>query len=199
MAPRCRSMVVLAFLSHASFELCGFVGSWRAKAKSAPIRLMTLGFKAVDPAADLGAASAATSVIDFLNRQLVYFTSTFVEISLLHPGEEASSHAKKRANLVDGAQQEGNPIILQAQVVPEPRIEGTGFQRLMITVLNNNRTGGLSAVGKSVAIAMALRNYTQKSAVTVLLLATLLATSKASSGLQVRVKLRQVLWSCSIS
>ncbi|CAJ1443416.1 unnamed protein product [Effrenium voratum] len=45
----------------------------------------------------------------------------------------------------------------------------------MMTVLNDNRTGGLSAVhaepgvGKSVATALALRNCTQKSAVTVLL------------------------------
>ena len=59
--------------------------------------------------------------------------------------------------------------------MPEQPVEGTGFQLLMITVLNDNRTGGLSAVhaepgvGKSVATALALRNYTQKSAVSVLL------------------------------
>ena len=67
MARRCRRMVVLAFLTHASFELCGFVGSWRAKDEGAPMRPMTLGVKAVDPAAAaaLGAASAATSLVDF--------------------------------------------------------------------------------------------------------------------------------------
>ena len=167
--------MVLAFLTHASFELCGFVGSWRAKGEGAPMRPMTLGVKAVDPAAALGAASAATSLVDFLNRQLVYFTSTFLKIPLLPPGGEARKHAKKLADLVAGAQQPGNPIILQGQLVPEQPVEGTAFQRLMITVLNDNRTGGLSAahaepgIGKSVATAMALRNYSQKSAVTVLL------------------------------
>ena len=79
------------------------------------------------------------------------------------------------AKLVESAEQQSNPIIMQGQVVPEQPIEGTGFQQLMITVLNDNRTGGLSAahaepgVGKSIAIAIALRNYTQKSAVTALL------------------------------
>ena len=170
--------MVLAFLTHASFELCGFVGSWRAKDEGAPMRPMTLGVKAVDPAAAaaLGAASAATSLVDFFRKQIEYFRSTFLEVSLLPPGGEANEHAKKLADLVDGAQQEGNPIIPQGQLVmPEQPVEGTGFQRLMITVLNDNRTGGLSSVhaepgvGKSVATAMALRNCTQKSAVTVLL------------------------------
>ena len=168
-------MVVLAFLTHASFELWGFVGSSRAKGEGTPMRPTTLGVKAVDAAAALGAASAATSLLDFLNRQMVYFTSTFLKISPLPTGGEVSEHAKRLADLVAGAQQQGNVIILQGQLVPDQPVEGTGFQRLMITVLNDNRTGGLSAVhaepgvGKSVATAMALRNYTQKSAVTVLL------------------------------
>eukprot|EP00435_Cladocopium_sp_Y103_P003739 s1949_g1.t1 len=175
-ARACRRMVVLAFLT-ASFELCGFVGSWRAKGGGAPMRPMTLGVKAVDPAAAtaLGAASAATSLFDFISRQLRFFTSTFLQIELLPSGGEVGAHIEKLAKFVDSAQQEGNSIILQGQVVPEQPVEGTGFQQLMITVLNDNRTGGLSAVhaeagvGKSVATAMALRNYTQTSAVTVLL------------------------------
>ena len=168
--------MVLAFLTHASFELCGFVGSWRVKGEGTPMRPMTLGVKAaVDPAQVLGAASAATSLLDFLNRQMAYFTSTFLTISPLPESGEVREHAKRLAVLVAGAQQTGNVIILQGQAVPDQPVEGTCFQRLMITVLNDNRTGGLSAVhaepgvGKSVATAMALRNYTQKSAVTVLL------------------------------
>ena len=175
MARRCRRMVVLAFLTHASLELCGFVGLWRVKGESTPKRPMTLGVKAIDPTAALGTASAATSLIDFVNRQLDYFASTFLEIPPLPSGGKVSEHAKRLAKLVESAQQQSNPIIMQRQVVPEQPIEGTGFQQLMITVLNDNRTGGLSAahaepgVGKSIAIAMALRNYTQKSAVTALL------------------------------
>ena len=176
MARRRRTMVVLAFLTHASFELCGFAGSWRAKGEDTPMRPMTLGVKAaVDPAQVLGAASAATSLLDFLNRQLVYFTSTFLNIKPLRTGGEGSEHAKRLADAVDKARQEGNVIIPQGQLLPEQPVEGTGFQLLMITVLNDNRTGGLSAVhaepgvGKSVATALALRNYTQKSAVSVLL------------------------------
>ena len=175
MGRTCRRMVVLAFLTHASFELCGFVGSWRAKGEGAPVRPMTLGVKAVDPAAALSAASAATSIVDFLNWQLVYFTSTFLDISPLPRGGEVSDHAKKLADAVNSAQQEGKFIIPEKQVIPKQPIEGTGFQRLMITVLDDNLTGGLSAVhaepgvGKSVATALALRNCTQKFAVTVLL------------------------------
>ena len=167
---------MLAFLTRASLELCGFVGCWRATGEGAPTRPMTLGVKAFDPAAAFGTASAATSLFDFITRQLRFFTSTFLQIELLPSGGEVGAHVEKLAKFVDSAQQEGNSIILQSlQTVPEQPVEGTGFQRLMTTVLNDNRTAGLSAVhaepgvGKSVATAMALRNYTQKSAVTVLL------------------------------
>ena len=176
MARRCRRMVVLAFLTRASLELCSFVGCWRATGEGAPTRPMTLGVKAVDPAAAaFGTASAATSLFDFITRQLRFFNSTFLEIEPLPSGGEVGTHVEKLAKLMDSAQKEGNSIILQSlQRVPEQPVEGTGFQRLMTTVLNDNRTAGLSAVhaepgvGKSVATAMALRNYTQKS-VTVLL------------------------------
>ena len=171
--------MVLAFLTLAQFELCGFVGSWRVKGEGAPMRPMTLG---------------ATSIFDFIS-----------EIKLLPPGEEVGAHAEKLADFVDSVQQVGNSIILQGQVVPEQPVEGTGFQQLMITVLNDNRTGGLSAVhaepgvGKSVAAAMALRNYTQKSAVTVLLRGDFTGNLQHFFGLRVRVKLRQLLWSCFVS
>ena len=176
MARRCRRMVVLAFLAHASFELCGFVGSWRAKDEGAPMRPMTLGVKAVDPAtaAALGAASAAASVLDFVGKQLAWFDQKFLNVPLL-PGLSSATTVKKHAkDLLDlmSAQQ---TIIPQQVELPEQLIEGTAFEKLMITVLKDNRTGGLSSVhaepgvGKSVATAMALRNCTQKSAVTVLL------------------------------
>eukprot|EP00435_Cladocopium_sp_Y103_P032445 s3172_g8.t1 len=114
-----------------------------------------------------------------MRKQMVWFEAEFAGVPLLpglSPATTVENHVKKLAELVDRAQREGNPIIPQGlQPIPEQPIEGTGFQQLMITVLNDNRTGGLSAVhaepgvGKSVATAMALRNYTQKSAVTVLL------------------------------
>ena len=169
-------MVVLAFFTHASFELCGFVGSWRAKGEGAPMHPRTLGVKVVDAGAVLSVASAATSLVDFLNKQLEYFTSKFLKIPLLPFNGDTSEHAKRLAELVETAQREGNVIVPQRQaLVPEEPVEGTDFQRLMIRVLNDTRTSGLSAVhaepgvGKSVATAMALRNYTEKSAVTVFL------------------------------
>ena len=152
---------MLAFLTRASLELCSFVGCWRATGEGAPTRPMTLGVKAVDPAAAaFGTASAATNLFDFITRQLRFFKSTFLEIEPLPSGGEVGAHVEKLAKLMDSAQKEGNSIILQSlQRVPEQPVEGTGFQRLMTTVLNDNRTAGLSAVhaepgvGKSVATA----------------------------------------------
>ena len=169
--------MVLAFLTHASFELCGFVGSWRAKDEGAPMRPMTLGVKAVDPAAAsaaLAAASSAASVLDFLGKRLAWFEEKFLKVPLL-PGLSSATTVKEHAKRLHRLMSAQQIIIPQVVELPEQLIEGTGFQRLMITVLNDNRTGGLSSVhaepgvGKSVATAMALRNCTQKSAVTVLL------------------------------
>ena len=168
--------MVLAFLAHASFELCGFVGSWRAKDEGAPMRPMTLGVKAVGPAtaAALGAASAAASDLDFLGKGIAWFEQKFLKVPLL-PGLSSATTVKAHAKRLHTLMSAQQTIILQEVELPEQLIEGTGFQRLMITVLNDNRTGGLSSVhaepgvGKSVATAMALRNCTQKSAVTVFL------------------------------
>ena len=169
--------MVLAFLTHASFELCGFVGSWRAKDEGAPMRPMTLGVKAVDPAAAsaaLAAASSAASVLDFLGKGMAWFEQKFLKVPLL-PGLSSATTVKAHAKRLHRLMSAQQTIIPQVVELPEQLIEGTGFQRLMITVLNDNRTGGLSSVhaepgvGKSVATAMALRNCTQKSAVTVFL------------------------------
>ena len=166
--------MVLAFLTHASFELCGFVGSWRAKDEGAPMRPMTLGVKAVDPAAALGAASAAASALDFLGKQLAWFEEKILKVPLL-PGLSSATTVKKHANRLLDLMSARQTIIPQKVELPEQLIEGTAFEKLMITVLKDNQTGGLSSVhaepgvGKSVATAMALRNCTQKSAVTVLL------------------------------
>ena len=176
MARRCRRMVLLAFLTHVSLELCGFVGSWTAKSDSEKAQPTSVGVHAVDPAtaALLGAASSAISVLDFVGKRMAWFQTQFAQVPLLpglSPATEVKDHAEKLLNAMRSQQ----TIIPQVVEVPEQPVEGTGFQRLMITVLNDNRTGGLSAVhaepgvGKSVATVMALRNCTQKSTVTVLL------------------------------
>ncbi|CAK9035783.1 unnamed protein product [Durusdinium trenchii] len=174
MARRCRRMVLLAFLTHVSLELCGFVGSWTAKSHSEKAQPTSVGVHAVDPAAAaaLGAASSAISGFDFVGKRKAWFETQFAEVPLLASmSPEVKDHAERLLNVMRSQQ----TIIPQVVELPEQTVEGTGFQRLMITVLNDNRTGGLSAVhaepgvGKSVAAALALRNCTQKSAVTVFL------------------------------
>ena len=170
--------MVLAFLAHASFELCGFVGSWCAKDEGAPMRPMTLGVKAVDPAtasAALAVASSAASVLDFVGKGIAWFEQKFLNVPLL-PGLSSATTVKRHAkDLFDLMSAQQTIIPQQFYFLPEQLIEGTAFEKLMITVLKDNRTGGLSSVhaepgvGKSVATVMALRNCTQKSAVTVLL------------------------------
>ena len=206
MARRCRRMVVLAFLTRASLELCGFVGCWRATGEGAPTRPMTLGVKAFYPAAAFGTASAATSLFDFITRQLRFFTSTFLQIELLPSGGEVGAHVEKLAKFVDSAQQEGNSIMLQSlQTVPEQPVEGTGFQRLMTTVLNDNRTAGLSAVhaepgvGKSVATAMHSGITRRSLQLRCCYREISRRTSRASSGLQMLQMLWMLLGSCFVS
>ena len=176
MARRCRRMVLLAFLTHVSLELCGFVGSWTAKSDSEKAQPTSVGVHAVDPAAAaaLGAASSTISIFDFVGKRMAWSETQFAEVPLLarlSPATNFKDHAERLLNLMRSQQ----TIIPQVVELPEQPVEGTGFQRLMMTVLNDNRTGGLSAVhaepgvGKSVATALALRNFTQKSAVTVLL------------------------------
>ena len=173
MARRCRRMVLLAFLTHVSLELCGFVGSWTAKSDSEKAQPTSVGVHAVDPsaAAALGAASSAISIFDFVGMRMAWFETQFAEVPLLaslSPATKVKDHAERLLNV-----RSQQTIIPQVVELPEQPFEGTGGQRLMMTVLNDNRTGGLSAVhaepgvGKSVAAALALRNCTQKSAVTV--------------------------------
>ena len=217
MARRCRRMVVLAFLTHASFELCGFVGSWRAKGEGAPMRPMTLGVKAFDPAAGLGAASAAASLFDFISRQLSFFTSMFLQVELLPSGGKVGAHVEKLAGFVDRAQQEGGSIILQGQVVPEQPVEGTGF--IWLPAVDDHSVerrpnrwslccecGGGGRQVYCCCDRLADPRLRWRSGITRRSLqsrcccrATLLATSKTSSGLHERVKLCQLLWSCFVS
>ena len=130
--------MVLAFLTHASFELCGFVGSWRAKDEGAPMRPMTLGVKAVDPAAAsaaLAVVSSAASVLDFLGKGIALFEQKFLKVPLL-PGLSSATTVKATCQEICmrlmSAQQ--TIILQQVEFLPEQLIEGTGFQRLMITV-----------------------------------------------------------------
>ena len=172
MARRCWRMVLLAFLTHVSLELCGFVGSWTAvKAQPTTVRVHALD---PDAAAALGVASSAVSIFDFVRKRMAWFEKKFTQVQPLpglSPATKIKDHAERLLDLMR-AQQIIIPLVVE---LPEQPIEGTGFQRLMMTVLNDNRTSGLSAlhaepgVGKSVATALALRNCTQKSAVTVLL------------------------------
>ena len=120
------AVVVLAFLTHVSLELCGFVGSWHAKGNGAPTHPLTVGVKAFDPAAALGAASSATSLLDFVNRQLAYYKSTVVNIQLLPQGGEVSKqHVEKLFQVLESAQKLGYPIIPQSQTVPEQPVGST--------------------------------------------------------------------------
>ena len=73
-------MVVLAMFTHVSLELCGFVGFWHAKRDGAHPR--TVGV-AVDPAAALSTASAATALVDFINKQMSYYEEEIANIPLL--------------------------------------------------------------------------------------------------------------------
>ncbi|CAJ1367716.1 unnamed protein product [Effrenium voratum] len=172
MARRCRRMVVLAFLTHVSLELCSFVGSWRAKSHIVIKPPVTVG---ADPAAALGAASASASLLDFFMKQVEYYKSNFAEVGLLSRAQDIPDHADKLVKKLVESQQRGqHPIILREQRIPELPVEGTSFEELMITLLNDNRSSGLSAahaepgVGKSIATALALQKC-EKSAVSVLL------------------------------
>eukprot|EP00435_Cladocopium_sp_Y103_P018909 s1560_g4.t1 len=169
-------MVLLAFLTHVSLELCGFVGSWTAKSDSEKAQPTSVGVHAVDPAAvaALGAASSTISIFDFVGKRMAWFEEEFTQVQPL-PGQSPATKVKEHAERLLDLMRAQQTIIPQVVELPEQPVEGTGFQRLMMTVLNDNRTGGLSAVhaepgvGKSVAAALALRNCTQKSAVTVFL------------------------------
>ena len=66
--------------THVSLELCGFVGFWHAKRDGAHPR--TVGV-AVDPAAVLSTASAATALVDFINKQMSYYEQEIANIPLL--------------------------------------------------------------------------------------------------------------------
>ena len=172
MARRCQRMVVLAMFIHVSLDLCGFVGFWHAKRDGAHPR--TVGV-AVDPAAVLSAASAATAVVDFINKQMKYYEDEIASIPLLPLSGGVQQHAEKLRDTLVKAQNLGNSIIPRSQRVPEQPIENTSFEQLMMTVLADNRTTGVSAVhaepgvGKSTAAALALRNGMPDSSIGVLL------------------------------
>ena len=105
MARRCRRMVLLAFLTHVSLELCGFVGSWTAKSDSEKAQPTSVGVHAVDPsaAAALGAASSAISIFDFVGKRMAWFETQFAEVPLLaslSPATKVKDHAKIRKDSV---------------------------------------------------------------------------------------------------
>ena len=172
MARRCQRMVVLAMFTHVSLELCGFVGFWHAKRDGAHPR--TVGV-AADPAAVLGAASAATALVDFMNKQMEYYKAEIANIPLLPPSGDVQQHAQNLLKSLVKAQESGNSIIPETQTVPEQPVENTSFEQLMMTVFSDNRTTGVSAVhaepgvGKSTAAALALRNGMPDSSIGVLL------------------------------
>ena len=165
-------MVVLAMFTHVSLELCGFVGFWHAKRDGAHPR--TVGV-AVDPAAALSAASAATALVDFINKQMSYYEEEIANIPLLPLSGDVQEHAQKLLDRLVSAQKRGKSIIPRSQRVPQQPIENTSFERLMMTVLADNQTTGVSAVhaepgiGKSTATTLALRNGMPNSSVGVLL------------------------------
>ena len=122
---------------HVSLDLCGFVGFWHAKRDGAHPR--TVGV-AVDPAAVLSAASAATAVVDFINKQMKYYEDEIASIPLLPLSGSVQQHAEKLRDTLVKAQNLGNSIIPRSQRVPEQPIENTSFEQLMMTVLADNRT-----------------------------------------------------------
>ena len=154
-------MVLLAMFIHVSLDLCGFVGFCHAKRDGAHPR--TVGV-AVDPAAVLSTASAATAVVDFINKQMKYYEDEIASIPLLPLSGDVQQHAQKLLESLVNAQKCGNSIIPKSQRVPEQPVENTSFEQLLMTVFSDNRTTGVSAVhaepgvGKSTAAALALRN-----------------------------------------
>jgi len=165
-------MVLLAMFIHVSLDLCGFVGFWHAKRDGAHPR--TVGV-AVDPAAVLSTASAATAVVDFINKQMKYYEDEIASIPLLPLSGDVQQHAQKLLESLVNAQKCGNSIIPKSQRVPEQPVENTSFEQLLMTVFSDNRTTGVSAVhaepgvGKSTAAALALRNGMPDSSIGVLL------------------------------
>ena len=97
--------MLLAFLTHVSLELCGFVGSWTAKSDSEKAQPTSVGVHAVDPpaAAALGAASSAISIFDFVGKRMAWFETQFAEVPLLaslSPATKVKDHAKIRKDSV---------------------------------------------------------------------------------------------------
>ena len=124
--------------THVSLELCGFVGFWHAKRDGAHPR--TVGV-AVDPAAALSTASAATALVDFINKQMSYYEEEIANIPL-SAERGCAKHAQKLLDRLVSAQKRGKSIIPRSQRVPQQPIENTSFERLMMTVLADNQTTG---------------------------------------------------------
>ena len=110
----------------------------------------------------LGAASALTTVADFIRKQFVFFQDNLGKVNFLEPGEDTEAHAKK---LMDMIVQSGDAstILSKKPSVPEQVVKGTKFEQLIYTVLSDNRSTGLSAlhaepgIGKSIAAILAIQ------------------------------------------
>ena len=110
----------------------------------------------------LGAASALTTVADFIRKEFVFFQDNLGKVNFLEPGEDTEAHAKK---LMDMIVQSGDAstILSKKPSVPEQVVKGTKFEQLIYTVLSDNRSTGLSAlhaepgIGKSIAAILAIQ------------------------------------------
>ena len=168
---RGRQMVVLALLTHLSLELLGFVETHaKSRVLKSPIAV------GADPFAVIGAVSSAASVFEFCRKKVEQFVSEIANIPELSSSkdEDVKSHVEKLLGLVERAELSIIPDVQQR--VPDSPVEGTAFQELMKSVLNDQSPTGLSVAhaesgaGKSVAAALALMQYTPTSqTVTVLL------------------------------
>ena len=165
-------MLAFGFLTHVSLELLGFVSPWHGKSSGlkSPVTV------AADPLATIGAVSAAASLFELCSKKVAQFEAEVTQFPELSKAgdKEVETHAKSLCGLVERAEQSIIPDIQQR--LPEWPVQGTNFQELMTTVLNDQNTMGLSVAhaesgaGKSVAVALALTKYIPTTqAVTVLL------------------------------
>ena len=160
-------------LNHFSFRLFALVGSRGAvEIESVPSKCrMSIKVGAIDANALLGPALAA-SLADFISRAVVSFQSTFVNVPVMREGAEVQDHANRLLEKLAKVATLGNAIISRAQVVLRGLVESTEFEQLMDTVLEDDKSAGLSAVHAepgSIATVLAVRKQASKSAVVVLL------------------------------
>ena len=110
----------------------------------------------------LGAASALTTVADFIRKEVFLYNDNLGKVKLLKPGEDTEAHANELMTMIV-QKGDASTILLKKISVPEQVVKGTKFEQLIYTVLSDNRSTGLSAlhaepgIGKSIAAILAIQ------------------------------------------